>query len=444
MWRITLILICSIFVLHPLQAQNESEFGYVYQSEQGKVILAILSPNVTTIPLEEFDISIDPSWIISSVAEASPHSQVAIAFQTQEGNALLKVDLTTNTAEALINNIRLAPAPSILLGSQSDFVWSPNGTYLAFNLAIYDAMSLQNTNTLLYSLQDHAIIELTDDDNYQTTLSWSNDSQRLAIATANCTTQPCTASLDIYNVQTLERTVSIAFDTISGANVYTRAGVCFLEWSPDDRFISFLASCDASSTGVNREIYLLDVSSGVVVPITTYTSRQNADQQNGVKPANYQEPLWIDAENLLISSVFGIDRSSETAQFNVTTNILTPISEDFVSSWAVSPITGELAFTSSSANLQLDPFNQYQLGNVEISESVNDLELDVSSSVIRGCNISWSPNGTTLQYVIPENNDCRNQITGFGFIDAVTRQDNVYLPSYEVEPLIVIPIGWLN
>lgn len=456
--RIMLLLMLTVLLLgsQPSVAQEVTatySFGYVYQAQQGEIGIETVDPTTSPVSTNVLKVPIEASWSLADAAQGVGHEWIALAFRVGPAYVMRLVNLTSSEIRDVAAGFLLSPSPDAIMGPQQEFVWSPDGHYLAFNTFSNETGLEPRTDTFLYSLVENQTFRLTDDAALQTRLAWSPDSRYLAIATVTCS-EECGASIDLFDPVTRNRTTSSSITSGAfGANSMGRAGVCHLNWSPDGRYISFMANCDGLEYGYYKEMYLLEVSSGALTQITDFTYQQEVIEPFYSVFADY-EPIWVDTEILLISVIQGIgELSSETFEYNVTTGTLRKVSDQYVTEWAVNPVSQALAFRSIGTNPDLDAYQrQRQSQPVEIaplealSEATAATELlPASITASAGCDLSWSPDGTILAYSMPSGEVCLSAPQSFGFINSDRGAVTQYVPTFEGgEPFTLMALGWVS
>lgn len=445
-----LLLVSSSLAAQAVRTSANYNFVYVYQAQQGEIRIGMIDPTTTSVSENVVPISVGEFWSLTDAAKNANNEWIALAFRAGTGYVMRLVNLTTTETRDIASDFLLAPPSTGIMGPQQEFVWSPDGRYLAFNT--YKPGTEPRTDTLLYSLDANQTITLTDDAAWQTRLAWSPDSRQLAIATVTCT-ENCVASIDLYDPSSNTRTASLNITPDAfGANSPGRAGVCHLQWSPDGRYISFMANCDGLEYAAYKEMYVLEVVSGTLTQITHITYEQDPIVPNYAVFADY-EPIWVDNNILLISTIHGIGENirSETLEYNVTTGTLNKISDQYVVEWAVNPVSQQLAFRSIGTNPN-DYQHQRESQPVEIVPltalsrvtTARDM-LPASLTTSPGCNLMWSPDGAVLAYSIPKTDHCLSSPQGFRFVNTESGAVTDYAPSFNGSaPFTVIAMGWVE
>lgn len=101
-------------------------------------------------------------------------------------------------------------------------------------------------------------------------------------------------------METGNREVSPAFSGFEPVNGYG----CYLEWSPDMRYISFMVGCPETQTAlVAKEMFLWDRPERRIEQITHFTTPAFEAGGPGTANADYRN-LWVDNNTLLIAGDF--------------------------------------------------------------------------------------------------------------------------------------------
>lgn len=421
-------------------------YAYIYRDDTGESGIIVLSPPENAARQIRL-----PSDSISEFAPSVGHEWVGLTSRNRENyqHQLILVNiLTAEVRRVAFEGVGLYKPVSIK-GEPQNIVWSPDGKYLALNLA-------DNTNenftitTHLYTLADNTLIALPREGIDATRLAWSNDGRYLAAAGYRCK-NTCASSLDlesqldIFDVTTQSWSSTIPLtEQISGAR--TDAGLCELAWSPNDVYISLIATCDSLDYGQYQEVYLIEVHNLTIQRLTDFTYTQDHAAQNGFLVARYKTS-WV-ADNLLISAVhgFGAENKAETFLYATSTNTRTPLYDGFISASDWQAQTGRLIIQTGSNNTMIsEAWRGVDSLNISSLRDVNTLSLDplpISSEV---CILDQSPDGRYVAYAMPSSNLCPSNIQEIRFLEYTeTGVVPITIEASLPNIMIVKPIGWMR
>lgn len=433
------------------QAQANYQYGYILQFASGDKQFAIIDPfapnnQVKVIPLalakelriDDANISTDGRWISLEV------------HTSDRKRALTILDARSGEIRNQFDALYIAQAESTLALDQPSLLWAANGQYLSF-IAVSDTNIAPTV--FLYSVNTSQVSTVSPVGGQPVAVAWNRHSPQLAIASTNCS-NGCSASFEIYNPadKTSRSLVTISGGDL-GVTLDSPAAICYLDWSPNGRYISFMAGCDALNYSDKKEMYLIDVTQSSLHRITDFTFHQNLLEQNGFLWADYR-PSWSNTGTLVISTVYGAgeNRRSETWEYTPNTGVLNKLSDEFIQTWAENPILQTTAFQS----LGSDPAAYDGLTrtepiivvppNANLGHALQTGRQQVTANTPNGCNLSWSPDGKILAYTLSSgNNSCRSNVQGFGFVDAANGQVTSVVPSLpDTDSAHVIPIGWVQ
>src|SRR5439155_11484841 len=98
--------------------------------------------------------------------------------------------------------------------------------------------------------------------------------------------------------------------------------------------------------------YVWDRTQGTVKRITDFTV-ESSKQKDVFAVLGEYEPLWFDAQTMLVGTIWGQTKANDLENFQAQTQTLVyhlpdgtamVISPEAVDQWAMNPISGELAF----------------------------------------------------------------------------------------------------
>jgi len=434
---------------------NTYRFAYAYQNQPGEINIALVGFPMDSNAVNTIKLPVEKAWTLATVAKNSGGTFIALVFQNGADQVVALFNSITYEMHTIATDVTLAVMSDTAMDSLPSIIWSPDGQYLALNLFQPHPGTTIDTSTtdlFIYSVLDNTLTALTHDENLHTALAWSPDSRQLAVTTVVHCPKDCDASIDVFDSQTKKSVTSIPITPDAfGANSAGGAGVCHLNWSPDARYISFMANCDAVYSGYYREIYMLEIAAQKLTRVTNFSYNQDVKAQNGFVFADYQT-LWLDQNNLLISAAYGIaNKVFETLLYNVETGQLTQISHQYVQEWAENPYSHTLAFQNVGTNpndyhypSRSQPINFVSFDSVSPPHTSTD-ELSSLTTLNKGCDLRWSPDGKRFAYTVPQNDICGAHISSFVFLNYRSSEITTYTPDFvDRMPLIDFVIGWVS
>jgi hypothetical protein len=435
-----------------VQSATMSRFAYTYQNTPGSIQVGFVDPY--TIPLIDEFVSLQleqPHWSLAQVASSVGNEWIAIGVRSGPDYTLRLVHTTTFETRDIASHFIFALLPGTLAGPQQEFLWSSDGRFLVWN--IFQPGSPPQAVTMLYNVQTDTVSTLIDEAAQPSRLSWSNDGRQLAVVMTQCD-QVCSASIDIFDPYQQVRTRSFAITPPIIGAAALQTGVCHLNWSPDDRYLTFMAVCDTSAYASPKELFLLELETAQLTQLTDFTTSDAAAEPGIPVFANYT-PVWLDDSIILISVIYGIEETrSETLQYHISTHTQTQISSQFVTDWAFNRSSASLAYQSLDASVNINTYETRRremlpvdLTSIEQTEhaSASVYQPTVRGDLPAGCDLRWSPDGALLAYSVPRAGACGSPVTGFVFVREEDGTTFTYTPDFSTsEPFIMLPIGWVS
>ncbi|MBK9123858.1 MAG: hypothetical protein IPM16_12165 [Chloroflexi bacterium] len=253
------------------------------------------------------------------------------------------------------------------------------------------------------------------------------------------------ARLDQYDVTTKGWSSSIAL--APEVLAASEAGLCYLAWSPDDTYISFVANCDGLLYAHYKEVYLVDVAQGSVRRLTDFTYRQDIEEQQGFLVIAYNTK-WLDHNALFISAVHGVgvERIAETFVYHPSTGEETELFSGFTPVVGWNAQSDGLAFQIGSSAYEYFGA-QEPVGAIDVSATRSAVtgRLNVSPIDVTVCDLDWSPDGAFLAYTTPYATEtCGAFVKQIQFLrfDSAGSQP-VPLVTDPSSIMSNIPIGWV-
>jgi hypothetical protein len=354
----------------------------------------------------------------------SPDGQwIALIFWAAGGGWSASQIVVVNVSTGEIHQVN--PFPVLLydndlstLENVKMAVWSPNSRNLAFIMELSDGdivkgdpdmgeldVSKLSNAVFIYSVQTQNLIKLTEANSlhgWSSWYVWSNDSTRLAIANQTSVdgSTEFEIALGVYEVSNQKQQISIiAPKTSEWLSLPT--ALCFLAWSPDGTYLSFVMDCDYSSSRY-KEVYLAEIASGKISQLTNFFNKLGVPGSDGA--SSYPEPIWYDAHTLLIGTGMyrgtgAIVNYEETLAFHFPEKNSVKVSQEWATTWALNPISGDLAYLVETLSTDKSLIN----GNMEIEGlRISSFDGQTLTPIINlpatWGYLEWSPDGLFLAY----------------------------------------------
>jgi len=196
---------------------------------------------------------------------------------------------------------------------------------------------------------------------------------------------------------------------------------------------SFWYPCDGGSFEFPKEMYVLNLNTGSVEPVTNIS-----DPRQDLKPQIVEfSSEWLADDTLLIGAAYQTTTREglQTLQFDAATKNLKILNDSQAfEERVVNPVSGEIAVLDKDALPSNG--NPDQMATVLFqTENGQALPLTIAS----GCRISWSPSGQILAYVVTTAYCHTPTVKAIGFIDRTTGQESIYQMS---ESERAFALGW--
>jgi hypothetical protein len=389
---------------------------------ESQTLLTIPAP---TIPVPNTD---SPAYLWFCSALPSPNGEhIAIRFCAVGGGWSAAEVIMVNVVSGKTYNI--TDHPVILYNndlSTMEYVrsieWSPDSRYLALDMLFdngklakggpnavnMDSKALSSA-IFAYSLETQHLIDLGSDKKpgvWSTWFAWSNDSKYIATATItyNGTDYPPIA-FDIYDIADRQKSQSIPVQ-LSPDLLALPQGLCFVRWSPDNLYLSFVSDCDYSYSRY-KNVFIADVASGKITQITDYKLRLGISRDDAA--SSYPEPVWFDAQTLLVGARIWRGVGAMTHLDEITA-YQWPIRNERVvnnrtaaTEWALNSVTNEVAYLESTSITDTGPINgDSKINSLQISSFDGQRLTPKFSLPATWGSLSWSPNGTMLAYNVDQ------------------------------------------
>lgn len=346
--------------------------------------------------------------------------------------------------------------------------WSPDSHYLAINVFLEDGKILKggpgsgdaDVNKLsnaifLYSIETNKLINLTAADaphSWSTWFVWSKDSTQLATATepSVVSNNDSQITLEIYDIAHRKRQTSILVPNHPNWN-WLPTGLCFLTWSPDGRYLSFVMDCDSSAFNY-KDVYIAEVASGKITQLTDYKNRLGTPGNDYA--GSYPEPVWYDEHTLLVGAVVwqgygGTTHVEETVTYQWPKGDSITASHEWGTGWVLNPVSREIAYLTETFKSDESSINgSFEVKTLRIDTFNGQTLTQKISLPVSWGQLSWSPDGLTLAY----NVDVPTSVTEQGaatyylwettFIDKSSGRITRYTPPVDRHTTTRI-VGWI-
>lgn len=440
------------FLLAPVAiAQSAFAYAYLIVAEDGSTQLQIVSQtDVRSLPVVILNGRQAPFE-----AFASPSGQwVALPLlATNQRDFLIQI-LNPNSGEYrdVVQGL-LAGRPVGFVGLDQNLVWSPDGRYLALNVASTGDQSRGDLDVLVYSLEDGRLTDLTSDQSDQFRVAWSPDTMKIATSTEDCSqpNQPCRLQLEVFNVSRQVRETSTDVSFLSRGSAVPGTSVCNLNWSPDGRYVSFISGCNSTVPQYPIEAYVWDTIENNVAQVTSFTVEAANRPQGAIIRGSY-DAIWTNAQTLVVGAAVQINTdavSTQTVAYTVPEISSTILSSMATRGWSLNPVSGQLAFQvieeapnitdvfQSSEPVRITP------PDMSLSESLAATDAASIFTAQAGCDLSWSPDGSTLAFTIRADDNCRLSVERIVFLDAQPGATREHVIPTNIAIARIVPIGWV-
>jgi hypothetical protein len=430
---IVLLLSCAFYLILPLNSiQGQEDFGYAYlaASDWTEAEIIIIDPANPTTPLSVIPFEVPPEYVAAPYrAYVSPDGRWMGAFIWSNRRLpfifrLVNL-LTGETRDVLSGSAALDQAVNAVAPRQQLVSWSFDSRYVAFNMGV----SPQD-DIFVHDVQTNTTSNVTNATHEQIDVVWTPSTLRFVTTSLACQNEICDYFLSVYALNgTLEQSINLsdAFPDF----LFTP---CELRWSPDERYIGFVASCEADA-GLPADAYIWDTASSTISTVTSFTTLLYGTR--GILSGIY-DLTWPNSQRLLVGATY-IDNSiadvNQTLVYRLPQGTATALTNDHSGDWVQNPVTGQLAYR----NFTTDEITSQNVV-VKIATFSNDA-LAVSTTLPSGCDLSWSPDGTTLAFSQRGENsqECYRPVHAISFYNQTTNQTyQIDVSQYEW----AIPVGW--
>ncbi len=416
-------------------AQPATNFAYLVTTVRGADILVIDVNNPDAMAIRR-NYPIPEGWSMTRQAFISPNGEWIATALLSNDQQLLKVQLYEFSSGEIYDVVEGA-----ISTNGRNIAWSPDSHYLAFNIA----QNTNNFNTVVYSVIDGSLRRFTSDNTDHFDIGWSPTSTHLATFSKLCDEgTTCLGQLEMFNVVNGLQEESIDLPMSFGNSI-----ACGLTISPDLMQIAFVARC-ASEPEIATDVYIWNTNVNNVEQITYLF----AEAPNSTPVWAAYNLAWLDHQDLLIGldyQLFTQPEANQLMTYNSLQNNITILSTMAGTAFAVNPYYEQVAVLSESSTSSFSTPNTGQLvilSTSEITEITDGLSrrgVDASFNAPLGCDLTWSPDGSLLSYVT-YTNDCKDEITGFVFVDPATEVSHQHMITLDgiTDNNVIITAGWIS
>ncbi len=318
--------------------------------------------------------------------------------------------------------------------------WSPDSLHLA--LAI--GQRPDDVELMVYSLAEHTLVNMSDDEFDQRDIGWSPDAGRVATFTMPgrpCAINiPCHSDLAVFDVAdgSMVNSIDLSSTDLSGNQA------CSPNFSPDNRYVAFISNCylDFGLEGLPSEVYLWDLLENDLKPITDFS---NAFAQKFFRVS--YKLSWLDTTTLLIGATHGAGGQPDQQRM-----VLYRITEDTTSRWfsqggagfIQNPLTDQFVLYNYSVFADYDYPHDFELIRTADLHHPGLNSPSPGLKIPAGCRFEWSPDGKLLAYTTSANGDCQETMNGVNFIDFSNGSIHEHSLSVDGNGDVsyILPIGW--
>jgi WD40 repeat protein len=436
------MLLCVVSISNIAIAAEQYRFAFLVYASDG-VRLGLITPDAEPLELQYRNLAIPQHLLLSPQTKVSPDGEwLALSLRHDDRlNATIRLyNVLSGETKDIATGVTPYNPRSIF---QWDMEWAPNSKFLAITL--YDGGFGGKGTIYFYSIARATLKRITPlNENYYY-MSWSHDSRLLFTTRQRCgSDSPCPLSAEIIEAQT-----GAIYNVIDFPASLSEI-LCQIAWSPDNRYITFVSTCDPVYGGPKSELYMVDIASRQLRQVTNFTA--NAVKQFAVRPVYPQTKYdvhWTNGKTVQVGmwAFFEDSQMNATATSTVTYDVerdqLSIISDLAKLSWSANPLTQQLAYievfrTSQKTDVVVDTISA-------LSSSSATISLD------NVCRIMWAPDGTRLALTFSEEAfipRCpANSLRGVGFINQSGSNATTYAFSTLEQDEAIFPliaIGWVK
>ncbi len=430
-----LILIVSALPV-AAQVQTYDRYAYISGTASGETHLYVIDASNSKNASEDHMVLASNNSFPSSITVSPQKSLIALFVPLSNSYSILK-----------LNRISSGESIDVAQGSLLyNMSWSDDERYLAFN----ERTQTNQLTTFIYSVGDKRLASISSGTALNRVLAWSKDDTQLSIATETCDiSSKCSIEIAIFDRSTNQMKNRMDVSYVSQGSSVIGDAICQLQWSPNGNYISFVGGCSLDVEGTVQEVYVWDLLQNRVIRATNFTVdalKQVLKNKNSTSIAAKYETHWYNSQILLIAAVYSDDSNATHSAFlsyQTDNGMTNDLSLSDVEDITLNPtITSELAFRNATT---VDALFTSQNPEIYIA-SFDGKQLKVLTRYSGGCDLSWSPDGTTLAYTQRgDNTSCLDPIQAINFLHPMESAVQTHSMSAEsaVVPEYAIPIGWI-
>jgi Tol biopolymer transport system component len=331
-----------------------------------------------------------------------------------------------------------------------DALLSPNGKFLVYG-------KVENTlNTYLYNIQQKTTTALVRGTSNQRHHAWTYDSKRLAVSTSYCIKENCLFNLSVYDVESGQRQQFIDISPLV-TEESDWAALCQMQWSPDDRYISFVTNCYPEETF--QDVFVWEVNKPYIQQATQVATKTRMKPGTTVLPKGEYTGImgihwtaWQDARTLIVGTYaapYVVGDNKETYSQTIYYDVPTDTPHKWLDYQAARFAVG----TQGRVAYQIQEGFDTILPTIEIAQydSAGQKYTKLATN-IKGCDPIWSPDGNTLAYTERKtdpsypNTTCYGKVERFVFRNMSDGKTTTYEigTEYPLKTDNIEPIGWLE
>jgi hypothetical protein len=446
--RLFALLLLVLPSVKPSAQASEVRLRYAYATRDNptQMMLHFIDPiNPSDAPQSMFiPISADHTLI---TAKPSPDGHSIALVMSGDTTWIQLFNIQTGMITEVAQLERLDDTASL---ERSIPAWSPDSQYLAFT----GNSPGKPVGTYIYSVANHLFLTLKFPAEailpYQ--LAWSQDSAYLAVASMDCVSPPCHNQIEIFSVPNLVLEATKIIDTTTGIS----GNICNLGWSPDGRYVSFVAACDENAASLYlHEIFVWDLTEAIITPVTSFTNPLPFDSRPTQTFSTVYDYVWFDPQTILV----GVRNIEIDLGIGLLPNTLIVQTAAYqLSDAGKTVLLPQAAF--DLVNSRLSNRLAYRLETIQaVTEGRDRPSIEIQNAVVQvttfegqdlknvlnappGCDLEWAPDRDILAYTTMDSwlrSEAECTADGFVFVDAETSP----VRMFSLDPhLKVVKVGW--
>ncbi len=343
------MLFLAIFGVSLQAAAPTTTFAYLTSSLSYEVQLHQVDPLNPDAVIAPISIALPAKHDLSQAAFSPDGKRIAMWLRSEEYFELYLYQLGTSALDKMGQFPVWDPSGDFFDSRSIALNWSPDSRYVAFNS--YDGTAI---NTYLLNVGDLGLVTAITGIAYNSltggfplALAWSGDSTRLALVEDECHNVDigllCSNAIHAITIPDFKPIVQIK----------TEGTICHLQWSPDNRYISFERECDLNMIFYYSDVYLLSVAQGSIQRLTHLSTPSDDSFSWDNTYATARSSIWYDANTLLLGTATAKRAPvqtmpvAETAIYHPKTGRAAKLGDDVAVGWVRNPISGEFAYAAA-------------------------------------------------------------------------------------------------